>query len=156
MSSSPGLAVVVVYFACAMATTAAQAESAAEWLAPKWFNEWHDGLAANGLNFSVTYIGDNITNISGGTAQILALPSNFNLSGDANRDRRFTDGAKAQAATSHNRDEPLTSTLRPLRVITGTFPFLVTSRSAMRSSMTSLFKVENLDAGVRSAFSVSH
>ena len=24
-------------------------ESAAEWLAPKWFNEWHDALAASGL-----------------------------------------------------------------------------------------------------------
>ena len=38
-----------------MASTDARAgakdESAAEWLAPKRFNEWHDGLANKGLNF---------------------------------------------------------------------------------------------------------
>ena len=45
----------------------AKDENAAEWLAPKWLNEWHDGLAAKGLNFGATYIGDNITNVSGGT-----------------------------------------------------------------------------------------
>ena len=60
------------YFAGAVATTAAHAgakdESAAEWLAPKWLNEWHDGLAAKGLNFGATYIGDFIGNVSGGTA----------------------------------------------------------------------------------------
>jgi carbohydrate-selective porin OprB len=58
------------YVASAIATTGAQAgakdESAAEWLAPKWFNEWHDGLAAKGLNFGATYIGDNIGNVSAG------------------------------------------------------------------------------------------
>ncbi len=61
------------YVASAIATTGAQAgakdESAAEWLAPKWFNEWHDGLAAKGLNFGATYIGDNIGNVSGGTSR---------------------------------------------------------------------------------------
>ena len=53
-----------------MASTGAFAgakdESAAEWLAPKWFNEWHDGLANKGLNFGATYIADNIGNVSGG------------------------------------------------------------------------------------------
>jgi porin len=28
------------------AAAGAKDESAAEWLAPKWLNEWHDGLAA--------------------------------------------------------------------------------------------------------------
>ena len=61
------------YLASAMVVTAAHAgakdESAAGWLAPKWLNEWHDGLAATGLNFGATWIGDNITNASGGTAR---------------------------------------------------------------------------------------
>src|SRR5258707_4042053 len=61
------------YLASAMSTTGAQAgakdESVAEWLAPKWLNEWHDGLAAKGLNFGATWIGDNIGNASGGTAR---------------------------------------------------------------------------------------
>lgn len=73
MSSSRRLVVVAAYFACAIATTTAYAgakdESVAEWLAPKWFNVWHDGLAAKGLNFGVTYIGDNMTNVSGGTGR---------------------------------------------------------------------------------------
>jgi porin len=91
MSSSSGLAVVAVYFACAMATTAAQAgakdESAAEWLAPKWFNEWHDGLAAKGLNFSVTYIGDTITNVSGGTGRGAIHFGRFDFSVDADLEK---------------------------------------------------------------------
>ena len=49
------------------ARAGAKDESAAAWLAPKWFNEWHDGLADKGLNFGATYIGDNIGNVSGGT-----------------------------------------------------------------------------------------
>ncbi len=52
-----------------MASTGALAgakdESAAEWLAPKWFNAWHDGLANKGLNFGATYIADNIGNVVG-------------------------------------------------------------------------------------------
>jgi porin len=43
-----GMAACLV-FAPGIASTDAFAgakdESAAEWLAPKWFNEWHDGLA---------------------------------------------------------------------------------------------------------------
>jgi carbohydrate-selective porin OprB len=43
----------------------AKDESAAEWIAPKWFNDWHDGLANKGLNFGAIWIGDNIGNVSG-------------------------------------------------------------------------------------------
>ena len=60
-------------WACAWASTSAFAgakdENAAEWIAPKWFNEWHDGLANKGLNFGATWIGDNIGNITGGTSR---------------------------------------------------------------------------------------
>ena len=66
-------AIAAAYLAGAMASTGASAgakdENAAEWLAPKWLNEWHDGLAAKGLNFGATWIGDNITNVSGGTGR---------------------------------------------------------------------------------------
>jgi porin len=55
--------------AIASAHAGAKDESAAEWLAPKWLNEWHDGLAAKGLNFGATWIGDNIGNATGGTAR---------------------------------------------------------------------------------------
>jgi len=65
------LAVLAACVVGATASTSAYAgakdESAAEWLAPKWLNEWRDGLAAKGLNFGATWIGDNITNVSGGT-----------------------------------------------------------------------------------------
>jgi porin len=74
-----------------MATTAAHAgakdESAAEWLAPKWFNEWHDGLAAKGLNFGATYIGDNITNVSGGTGRGAIHFGRFDFSVDADLEK---------------------------------------------------------------------
>ena len=70
MSSLRRLVVLAAHFAGLIATTGASAgakdESAAAWLAPEWFNEWHDGLAAKGLNFGATYIGDFIGNVSGG------------------------------------------------------------------------------------------
>jgi porin len=66
-------AVAAAFLVSTMAVTAAHAgakdENAAEWIAPKWLNEWHDGLAAKGLNFGATWIGDNITNVSGGTSR---------------------------------------------------------------------------------------
>ncbi len=73
------------------ATTAAHAgakdESAAGWIAPQWFNQWHDGLAAKGLNFGAIYIDDNLGNISGGTGQGLTHLGRFNLSVDADLEK---------------------------------------------------------------------
>src|SRR6266702_6263585 len=81
------------YLASAIATTGAQAgakdESAAEWLAPKWFNEWHDGLASKGLNFGATYVGDNITNVSGGTGRGAIHFGRFDFSVDADLEKLF-------------------------------------------------------------------
>lgn len=78
--------------ACLAGTaTAAQAgakdESAAEWLAPKWLNEWHDGLADKGLNFGATYIGDNITNVTGGTSRGAIHFGRLDLSVDADLEK---------------------------------------------------------------------
>ncbi|WP_441268263.1 carbohydrate porin [Bradyrhizobium sp. 215_C5_N1_1] len=65
----------------------AKDESAAEWLAPKWFNEWHDGLANKGLNFGATYIADNITNVSGGVKRGAIHFGRLDLSVDADLDK---------------------------------------------------------------------
>src|SRR6266702_1402389 len=85
------------YLASAIATTGAQAgakdESAAEWLAPKWFNEWHDGLAAKGLNFGATYVGDFIGNATGGTARGFIHLGRFDLSVDADLEQNLYKGA---------------------------------------------------------------
>ena len=91
MSSLRRLVIVAGYFASATATTAAFAgakdESAAEWLAPKWLNEWHDGLAAKGLNFGATYVGDNIGNVSGGTSRGFIHLGRFDFSVDADLEK---------------------------------------------------------------------
>jgi porin len=64
-------------------------ESAAEWLAPKWFNEWHDALAARGLALGATYVGDNITNVSGGTGRGAIHFGRFDFSVDADLEKLF-------------------------------------------------------------------
>lgn len=77
--------------ASALASTGAFAgakdESAAEWLLPKWLNEWHDGLADKGLNFGATYIADNITNTSGGVKRGAVHFGRLDLSLDAGLDK---------------------------------------------------------------------
>ena len=84
-------AIVAAYFAGAIASTSAFAgakdESAAERLAPKWLNDWHDGLAAKGLNFGATYIGDNIGNVSGGTSRGFIHLGRFDFSVDADLEK---------------------------------------------------------------------
>ncbi len=93
MSSLRRLVGLVAYFASAIATTGAHAgakdESAAEWLAPKWLNEWHDGLTAKGLNFGATYIVDNIGNVSGGTGRGAIHLGRFDFSVDADLEKLF-------------------------------------------------------------------
>nr|WP_244623109.1 carbohydrate porin [Bradyrhizobium sp. MOS001] len=69
------------------ALAGAKDESAAAWLAPKWFNEWHDGLADKGLNFGATYIADNIANVSGGVKRGAIHFGRLDLSVDADLDK---------------------------------------------------------------------
>ncbi|WP_370986899.1 carbohydrate porin [Bradyrhizobium sp. DN5] len=69
------------------ALAGAKDESAAEWLFPKWFNEWHDGLANKGLNFGATYIADNIANVSGGVKRGAIHFGRLDLSVDADLDK---------------------------------------------------------------------
>ncbi len=94
MSSLRSLAVVAAaYLASAMTSTGALSgakdENVAEWLAPKWLNEWHDGLANKGLNFGATYIGDNIGNVSGGVARGAIHLGRFDFSVDADLEKLF-------------------------------------------------------------------
>jgi porin len=93
-------------WACAWAGTSALAgakdENAAEWIAPKWFNEWHDGLANKGLNFGATWIGDNIGNITGGTSRGGIHFGRFDLSVDADLEKLVGwTGLKFYANTYH-------------------------------------------------------
>ncbi|WP_246820379.1 carbohydrate porin [Bradyrhizobium iriomotense] len=82
---------VAVAAACTLASTSALAgakdESSAPWLFPKWFNEWHDGLANKGLNFGATYIADNIANVSGGVKRGAIHFGRLDLSVDADLDK---------------------------------------------------------------------
>src|SRR5438552_2971046 len=84
-------AIAAAYLAGAMASTDAFAgakdENAAEWLAPKWLNEWHDGLGAKGLNFGATWIGDNIANVSGGTGRGAIHFGRFDISVDGDLEK---------------------------------------------------------------------
>jgi porin len=91
MSSLRRVVLVAAYLAGVTANTEVHAgakdESAAEWLAPKWLNDWHDGLASKGLNFGATYIGDFIGNATGGTARGFIHLGRFDLSVDADLEK---------------------------------------------------------------------
>lgn len=80
-----------IALACTAGNTSAfggaKDESAAPWLFPKWFNEWHDGLAGKGLNFGATYIADNIANVSGGVKRGAIHFGRLDLSVDADLDK---------------------------------------------------------------------
>src|SRR4030095_5460235 len=93
MSSLPKAVRLAACLAGAMATSAAYAgakdENAAEWLAPKWLNDAHDALAAKGLNFGATYIGDNITNVTGGSSRGAIHFGRLDLSVDADLEKLF-------------------------------------------------------------------
>jgi porin len=77
--------------ASALAATSAYAgskdESVSSWLTPAWFNEWHDGVASKGLNFSATYIADNIGNVSGGSSRGAIHMGRFDFSVDADLEK---------------------------------------------------------------------
>ncbi|WP_342730841.1 carbohydrate porin [Bradyrhizobium sp. B117] len=82
-----GAAAIALALASTDAFAGAKDESAAEWLFPKWFNEWHDGLANKGLNFGATYIADNIANVAGGVKRGAIHFGRLDLSVDADLDK---------------------------------------------------------------------
>ncbi|MCK1717128.1 carbohydrate porin [Bradyrhizobium sp. 141] len=88
---SPLRCAATIALACTAGNTSAfggaKDESAAPWLFPKWFNEWHDGLAGKGLNFGATYIADNIANVSGGVKRGAIHFGRLDLSVDADLDK---------------------------------------------------------------------
>lgn len=79
--------IAALLFVSTSAFAGAKDESAADWLFPKWFNEWHDGLANKGLNFGATYIADNIGNVSGGVGRGAIHFGRLDLSIDADLDK---------------------------------------------------------------------
>ena len=107
------LTVAAAYLAGAIASTGASAvakdENAAEWLAPKWLNEWHDGLAAKGLNFGAVWIGDNIGNVSGGSSRGAIHFGRFDLPSMATS-TSWSAGAVAGSSSTapHLRPRPVT------------------------------------------------
>ncbi|HEX9209149.1 MAG TPA: carbohydrate porin [Bradyrhizobium sp.] len=87
LRSSLVIAAVLLASVSTSALAGAKDESVADWLAPKWFNEWHDGLANKGLNFGATYIADNIGNVSGGVARGAIHFGRLDVSVDADLDK---------------------------------------------------------------------
>lgn len=69
------------------ATAGAKDENAREWLAPKWLNEWNAALAARGLNLGATWIGDNITNVTGGSSRGAIHFGRLDLSADGDLEK---------------------------------------------------------------------
>ena len=69
------------------AMAAAKDETAGEWLLPKWFNEWREGLSGKGLAFGATYIADNITNVTGGIKRGAIHFGRLDLSVDADLEK---------------------------------------------------------------------
>jgi hypothetical protein len=63
------LSVIATLLAITPALAGAKDESAAEWLFPKAFNDWRNGLADRGLALGGTYVGDNIANLTGGISK---------------------------------------------------------------------------------------
>ena len=103
LSRMVGLA---AYLAGAMATAAAHAgakdENAAEWLAPKWLNDAHAALVAKGLTFGAIYIGDNITNVTGGSSRGAIHFGRFDFSVDADLEKLVGwTGGRVYANTLH-------------------------------------------------------
>ena len=136
------LAVVAAYVVGATTSTGASAgakdENAAEWLAPKWLNEWHDGLAGKGLNFGATYIADNIGNMSGGVARGAIHLGRFDFSVDADLEKLFGWTGGRFCPPGRLTDTPVLdeSTSPPLAM-----PVLATTRapSTPRASVRSSF-----------------
>lgn len=91
MCALRGWAVAAACLAGVTASTSACAgakdENARDWLAPKWLNEWNAALSAGGLNLGATWIGDNISNVTGGTSRGAIHFGRLDLSADGDLER---------------------------------------------------------------------
>jgi len=97
--SSAGLAGVIAMVAASSAFAAPKDETAAEWLPiPQAFKDLREKLDAAGIAFSVTYVGDNITNVSGGFKRGAIHFGRFDTSVDLDLEKLVGwSGAKAHA-----------------------------------------------------------
>jgi porin len=82
------------------ALAGAKDESAADWLFPKPFNDWRNGLADRGLALGGTYVGDNIANATGGISRGAIHFGRLDLSVDADLEKLLGwSGAKFHGNT---------------------------------------------------------
>lgn len=94
------LSVVATLLAITPALAGAKDESAAEWLFPKAFNDWRNGLADRGLALGETYVGDNIANMTGGISKGAIHFGRLDLTVDADLEKLFGwSGAKFHGNT---------------------------------------------------------
>ena len=94
------LSVVATLLAITPALAGAKDESAAEWLFPKAFNDWRNGLADRGLALGGTYVGDNIANMTGGISKGAIHFGRLDLTVDADLEKLFGwSGAKFHGNT---------------------------------------------------------
>jgi porin len=83
------LSVIATLLAITPALAGAKDESAAEWLFPKAFNDWRNGLADRGLALGGTYVGDNIANVTGGISKGAIHFGRLDLTVDADLEKLF-------------------------------------------------------------------
>lgn len=94
------LSVIATLLAITPALAGAKDESAAEWLFPKAFNDWRNGLADRGLALGGTYVGDNIANVTGGISKGAIHFGRLDLTVDADLEKLFGwSGAKFHGNT---------------------------------------------------------
>jgi porin len=81
--ATTALSLLTSLVALSTAHAGAKDESAADWLFPKAFNDWRNGLADQGLALGGTYVGDNIANVTGGITRGAIHFGRLDLSVDA-------------------------------------------------------------------------
>ena len=98
--ASAALVLIATLLSPSWALAGAKDESAAEWLFPKAFNDWHDSLAKQGVGLGATYAADNIVNAWGGIKPGAIHFGRLDLSVDADLEKiAGWTGAKFHADT---------------------------------------------------------
>ena len=93
--ATSALALIAALALTVPALAGAKDKSAAEWLFPKSFNDWRNGLADRGLALGGTYVADNTFNPTGGISRGAIHFGRLDLSADADLEKLFGwSGAK--------------------------------------------------------------
>jgi len=94
------VAAAVVLASAAPAHAASKDETIAGWFPiPKEIADWRAALDARGFTFGITYVGDTIGNVTGGTRRAAVHQGRFDFEGDLDLDKAFGwAGARAHAS----------------------------------------------------------